>query len=337
MFNNVITKNIPRKMLVLDVGARDGLCEPFSNFDKSTVTPILVEPDKDEAKRLSKVKDNDSEIILPYALWDKSGELTLNINKSPGTSSIFKPNFEELDKFPECDRFLNEKKVKLEGKTICELVANGVINDIDFMKVDVQGGELQVIRGGGEFLKDNLIGIEVEVEFLEMYKNQPLFGDVEKYIRTHLGLELWDIKKYYWKYKTKKNMGASTKGRVIFADVLFFRPLTGIDDWLSEFTLENANEKLYMLLLTLSVYGYYDYIEALLESEVGMKYLDVESHKHFSDFLEKNDNQLVKNKYKSFFVYKIFYTLAKLFEPNHHGWSAADPLLGNKKKYKFWW
>ena len=95
-------------------------------------------------------------------------------------------------------------------------------------------------------------------------------------------------------------MGASTKGRVIFADVLFFRPLTGIDDWLSEFTLENANEKLYMLLLTLSAYGYYDYIEVLLESEVGMKYLDVESHKHFSDFLEKNDNQLVKNKYKSF-------------------------------------
>ena len=208
-------------MLVLDVGARDGLCEPFSNFDKSTVTPILVEPDKDEAKRLSKVKDNDSEIILPYALWDKSGELTLNINKSPGTSSIFKPNFEELDKFPECDRFLNEKKVKLEGKTICELVANGVINDIDFMKVDVQGGELQVIRGGGEFLKDNLIGIEVEVEFLEMYKNQPLFGDVEKYIRTHLGLELWDIKKYYWKYKTKKIWAHQLKGE-LFLLMCFF-------------------------------------------------------------------------------------------------------------------
>ena len=71
-------------MLVLDVGARGGLCEPFSYFDKSAITAILVEPDKDEAERLSKVKDNDSEIILPYALWDESGELTLNINKSPG-------------------------------------------------------------------------------------------------------------------------------------------------------------------------------------------------------------------------------------------------------------
>ena len=337
MFNNVIMKNMPRKMIVLDVGARGGLCEPFSDFDKSVITPILVEPDKDEAKRLSRLKDNESEIILPYALWDKSGELTLNINKSPGTSSIYKSNFKELDNFPESDRFLNEKRVKLEGKTIDELAANGVINDVDFMKVDIQGGELQVIHGGGEFLKDNLIGIEVEVEFLEMYKNQPLFGDVEKYIRTNLGLELWDIKKYYWKYKTKKNMSTSTKGRVIFADALFIRPLTDIDDWLSEFTLEKASQKLYMLMLTLSAYGYYDYIEALLESEVGIKHLDIESHKHFSDFLKKNDNQIVKNKYKSFFVYKIFYTLAKLFEPNHHGWSSADPLLGNKKKYKFWW
>jgi len=51
----------------------------------------------------------------------------------------------------------------------------------------------------------------------------------------------------------------------------------------------------------------------------------------YSDFLEKNDKQLVKSKYKSFFVYKIFYTLVKLFEPNHHGWSPSDPLLGNKK------
>ncbi len=331
-----------RNLCILDVGARDGLGEPWASFYQKQIDSILVEPDPIEAKRLkSKMEECSStgciNMVLPYALWDHSDGVSLNINKSPGTSSVFIANKNELEKYPESSRFITISSLDLPSKTIDQLATDNIINCLDFMKVDVQGGELQVIRGGREFLKNNLIGLEVEVEFLEMYKNQPLFSDVEKYIRTELGLELWDIKKYYWKYSSKKNDSASTKGRVIFADALFFRPLSSLEEWLSAFTRDEAYEKTHMLLLTLSAYGYYDYMLQILESAELKPYLSDKTKRYFTKFLDKNNKQWISNKYKSFLIYKVFYTLAKLFEPNYNGWSAADPLLGNKKKWKFWW
>lgn len=62
---------MPRKMSELDVGARGGLCEPWSNYDKNLIRSILVEPDSVEAERLKiNVKDEILEIVLPYALWE---------------------------------------------------------------------------------------------------------------------------------------------------------------------------------------------------------------------------------------------------------------------------
>ena len=57
---------------------------------------------------------------------------------------------------------------------------------------------------GARFFKQNIVGLEVEVEFAHMYKNQPLFSDVDVFVREKLGLELWDISKVYWKYQQKK-------------------------------------------------------------------------------------------------------------------------------------
>ena len=44
------------------------------------------------------------------------------------------------------------------------------------MKIDAQGSELNILEGGEKFLKNNLIGLQIEVEFNEIYKGQPLFN-----------------------------------------------------------------------------------------------------------------------------------------------------------------
>ena len=56
-------------------------------------------------------------------------------------------------------------------------------------------------------ITENIIGLQVEVEFKEIYNNQPLFAEVDLYIRKIFGLELFDIRKVYWKYKEGRGIG----------------------------------------------------------------------------------------------------------------------------------
>ena len=53
---------------------------------------------------------------------------------------------------------------------------------IDFLKVDIQGAELDVFKGSRETLKEILM-IVSEVEFIEQYIDQPLFGDVSSFLK----------------------------------------------------------------------------------------------------------------------------------------------------------
>jgi len=55
------------------------------------------------------------------------------------------------------------------------------VDQIDAIKVDVQGEELNVLRGSGDHL-DGVVALDVEVEFNPLYEGQPLFGDVDRYL-----------------------------------------------------------------------------------------------------------------------------------------------------------
>ena len=57
------------------------------------------------------------------------------------------------------------------------------VKKIDYLKIDIQGGELEVFRNGVNKLRNSLI-IHTEVEFLPMYKGQPLFSEVEMFLRN---------------------------------------------------------------------------------------------------------------------------------------------------------
>jgi hypothetical protein len=53
----------------------------------------------------------------------------------------------------------------------------------DFLKLDVQGAELMILKDGKEVLR-SLSVIQVEVEFVELYEDQPLMADVDSFLRS---------------------------------------------------------------------------------------------------------------------------------------------------------
>ena len=60
---------------------------------------------------------------------------------------------------------------------------------IDYIKVDTQGSELDILKGAGEYLKTARC-IDIEVEFNPIYEGQCLFWEVDAYLRSN-GFMLW--------------------------------------------------------------------------------------------------------------------------------------------------
>jgi hypothetical protein len=62
------------------------------------------------------------------------------------------------------------------------------LKDLDLLKIDVQGYEIEVFIGGRETLGKTRL-VVVEVSFFEHYKGQPLFGEVYDFLH-HAGFEM---------------------------------------------------------------------------------------------------------------------------------------------------
>jgi FkbM family methyltransferase len=95
-------------------------------------------------------------------------------NKS---SSLLKPK-EHLNIHPWCE--FNEKQPVMVDRidNICNFLH---INDIDYCHIDVQGFELKVLNGAGDFI-NKIKCIYLEVEAIELYEGQPLKEDIEKFM-----------------------------------------------------------------------------------------------------------------------------------------------------------
>ena len=190
---------------------------------------------------------------IPFALAGKNGHITIRINSKQETSSIYPPNIDFLDLFDASERFTMVKQVSVPSVTL----ESHIGSDYWFGKFDVQGMELEVVESAGNSLK-NCIGLEIEVEFSEIYLGQPLTEDVYKYLRNH-GFEFIDfLAMYRW-----KKPGQKGPGQLVFTDALFMRTPEAVAD-----NLGDCAAKLYLAVCL--NYGRLDLIERLIGRKAGL-------------------------------------------------------------------
>lgn len=323
------------RIKILDIGARGGLQQPWKNLSPELISTVLVEPDPMEASRLAEVykdkKGNVSEVI-PMALWSSNRNLTLNINRSKGTSSVFEPNRKFLALFSDPERFETMGTLEIEAVSIDYLVNNKRLTSVDFAKIDVQGAELEILKGGLSFFKKNLIGLEVEVEFSRMYLKQPLFSNIDQYVQEELGLALWDLRGTYWKYKTTPYLGGGHKGQLVFGDVLYLRPIGGVIELCKELERSDAKHKVLSLLLSALAYGYYDYAYKVLEQKTLREIVGVKESKKIMDLISIKDESAkfsIKNSL-SYFVHRVARRSNDLIRASRNN-------LGARKAGFLWW
>jgi len=167
------------KIQVIDVGAMDLGAEIYDPLLKAGVAGVLgfecVQAECDKLNAMAR----ESRAYLPYAIGDGTVRAFHECN-FPMTSSLLEPNSELLDRFQNLENLTQVvKKHTMQTKRLDDV---SEVAGADFLKLDVQGAELDVMNGGDRVLTDALV-VHTEVEFVEMYKGQPLFAEVDQRLR----------------------------------------------------------------------------------------------------------------------------------------------------------
>ena len=164
-------------------------------------------------------------LYLPYALGD--GRIgTFHRCNEPVTSSLLAPDLGLMAHFqnlPEFCRVVEQSTIKtVRLDDIPE--ARGA----DFFKIDTQGAELQILENSRECLH-TILAIQTEVEFLPIYRHQPLFGDVDAFLRSEgfLFHKFVDFEGRVLRDVPIPDLPA-TRSQVLWADAVYIR---SIDQW----------------------------------------------------------------------------------------------------------
>ena len=322
-------------LVLVDVGAGGGLQHNWRPASKY-LRVIGFEPD-DRAYAELASSQNGSFTYLHTALHNTSGESPLHLSRKQTVSSMLSPDGHFLARFPEAERFEIVQTVCVKVDTLDHQLSENQIHDADFVKLDAQGAELFILQGSTATLSNAVFGLEVEVEFVPIYQDQPLFADVDAYLRG-FDFQLFDLRPEYWKRSLGKDCGGS-KGQIIFADALYFRSPESLLRLLSR--IPDAEARQSKLLRAVSIcllYGYADYAMEVLtlagpvlhpnELEAALRAVrsSAQPARRMPDFRGRRR------------VANLLYSLWRLFQPtahpssshyDYHGWATGTTTIGN--------
>lgn len=211
---------------------------------------------------------------------------SLNLCRKPQCSSLLSPRHAFISRFPDAKRYdvIANESIKLSTLDMCLMER---VEDCDFIKIDTQGTELDILKGGGAILDSPIIGIEVEVEFVRLYEDQPLFGDICSHIGEK-GYEFFDFVNLC-RWEREK---FSLFGQLVFGDGLFLRSPEVFSKIIEKLPIENARCKAIKYIAIVALYDHLD----LLPVSVNC----------FTHFLNASDIKAAKDLHASLLMRRRF-------------------------------
>lgn len=178
-------KNITQKpIIIVDIGCRWGFADKFMlDNDSDNLKIYGFDPDVDECTRLEKVYTNSNIKLVPVGLDATPGKRTLYLTKEPACSSLYKPNKDLTESYPALDCAKEVSQIEVEVSTLDIWAKEIDLDYIDYIKIDTQGAELNILKGASGILP-TVRFLEIEVEFNPIYDGQPTFSEVDLFLRS---------------------------------------------------------------------------------------------------------------------------------------------------------
>lgn len=172
---------LQRLTRVVDIGASpiDGVPPYKGLLDAGLCHVTGFEPQPEQLARLQQTQ-GPNETYLPYVVGD-GGEHSLQLCRSVGFTSLLEPDPASLalfEYYQPLGQVLTRESVQTR-----RLDDMSEIEGIDFLKIDIQGGELTVFQHGRSKLAQAVF-VQTEVSFVTLYKDQPAWGEVDMELRA---------------------------------------------------------------------------------------------------------------------------------------------------------
>jgi FkbM family methyltransferase len=165
--------------MYVDVGAFDGEFFEIIRKERPLAKAILIEPQEKYFTELKSRYSNDKDVTLVQSiLLSDARSVEFHVNALPATSSVLAADEKLLGN--EID--ISGKKVQAQSSTLDEVLSPHT-GTISLLKIDVQGAELEVLKGGSKTLQRTALAW-IEVSFKPLYKNSALFTDIQEYMES---------------------------------------------------------------------------------------------------------------------------------------------------------
>jgi FkbM family methyltransferase len=185
---NFAKKYLPRNAAILECGGYDGNDTVLMAkiWPKGTIytfepVPVLFSRLQERVKSFPNVH------AYELALGDFCGKSTFYISKckgkNSGSSSLLPPK-EHTKKIPQVK--FNET-IEVDVLSLDAWAERNRVQHIDFLWLDMQGYELNMLKASE--LAKKAKAIYIEVEFIDLYAGQYLYSDIEQWM-TENGFEL---------------------------------------------------------------------------------------------------------------------------------------------------
>ena len=260
---DILSTSLPT-VEIMDIGAmQEGVDRYSPIIDQGLGRVTGFEPIPESQREL--VERKGPYRYLPYFLGNGQ-TAKFYVTRYLGCSSLLEPNshvinlFSTLGTWEESGGYRDWPFHVLKTLEV-ETVRLDDIDDIefpDYVKIDVQGAELMVMENAIKTFSNVLI-LETEVEFVSIYKNQPLFGDIQKFLvgQGFIMHKMVDIAGRALRPINMEPKRTKAISQILWADAIFIKDYTNLQTF--------SNDQLLKASLVLNdVYMSYDIVLRLL-------------------------------------------------------------------------
>lgn len=211
-----------------DISDRFSDCVVFHNYEPDSEANEQTEKFFSEKGVLQKTNS--------FAVFNSDGDVKVNINYDPYTSSVFPANPEYQNFYfpypaPAGDYVFGvaatrHRQIEVPMVSL-DSFSTRTGAPVDWIAMDTQGAEFEILEGAEQCCATTLVGFSAEVEFHPLYEGQKLFSDVATLAARH-GFHLARLTPHPAGSFRRAPLGWRGEGLTVAADALFLKTVAAV-------------------------------------------------------------------------------------------------------------
>lgn len=160
---------------VIDVGANRGQFALYARERFPNARIYSIEPLSGPRASIQRLFEDDTRVqVLDFAAGAAEGSAVINITHHDDSSSLLPPSKLQTSRFPGT---YTEATETVAVRSLDDAIAANDLERPVLLKIDVQGFELEVLKGASKLLSQ-VDAVMTECSFVEFYEGQALFDDI---------------------------------------------------------------------------------------------------------------------------------------------------------------